>query len=330
MLREKCKLKIKLILRKYPQIFDFFRYLYTCIFKRSRLEQKKKYGNKNKNDVIYLIRPTSEDSVQGLLSLFSQTMEKIAYAEEHDYIPYVDFKNYRTQYYNGKDNIWEQLFSQTCDLTENEVYNSKHVILSGISFHDQYKTKFIAQDVFFSKEITTKLNQLINKYVRFNDKISEMVEKEVESLDIQNCIGVYVRGTDYVKLKPPGEYVQPTVQEIIPIIEKFKEKYKEEKIFLVTEDYDIYTEFKKKYGKNIRIVSYDSFIKNYDGKDYISKSNVLNGTPYDNAINYLVKMIVLSKCRYIITSITMGSMFTYALGYNNFEDEYIFDLGVYQ
>lgn len=42
MLREKCKLKIKLILRKYPQIFDFFRYLYTCIFKRSRLEQKKK------------------------------------------------------------------------------------------------------------------------------------------------------------------------------------------------------------------------------------------------------------------------------------------------
>ena len=46
MLREKCKLKIKLILRKYPQIFDFFRYLYICIFKRSRLEQKKKYRNK--------------------------------------------------------------------------------------------------------------------------------------------------------------------------------------------------------------------------------------------------------------------------------------------
>lgn len=329
MLREKCKLKIKLILRKYPQIFDFFRYLYTCIFKRSRLEQKKKYGNKNQNDVIYLIRPTSEDSVQGLLSLFSQTMEKIAYAEENKYIPYVDFKNYRTQYYNGRDNIWEQLFSQTSNLTEKEVYNSKNVILSGIRFKDQYKTKFVARDVFFSENVTNKLNKLINKYVNFNKEIEQMVSKEVRDLKIEECIGVYVRGTDYVKLKPPGEYVQPDVGQMIPVIEKFREKHNK-KIFLVTEDYDIYMQFKKKYGEDIKIVSYDKFIKNYEGKDYISKSNVLNGTPYDNAIDYLVKMIVLSKCKYLVTSITMGSMFTYALGYNSFEDKYVFDLGVYQ
>ena len=66
-----------------------------------------------------------------------------------------------------------------------------------------------------------------------------MVSKEVRDLKIEECIGVYVRGTDYVKLKPPGEYVQPDVGQMIPVIEKFREKYNK-KIFLVTEDYDIY------------------------------------------------------------------------------------------
>ena len=41
----------------------------------------------------------------------------------------------------------------------------------------------------------------------------------------------------------------------------------------------IYMQFKEKYGEDIKIVSYDKFIKNYEGKDYISKSNVLIGTP---------------------------------------------------
>ena len=44
---------------------------------------------------------------------------------------------------------------------------------------------------------------------------------------------------------------------------------------------------------------------------------------------YLVKMILLSKCKYLISSITQGSKFSYALNGGKYLDEYIFNLGLY-
>ena len=70
------------------------------------------------------------------------------------------------------------------------------------------------------------------------DEVLELLESEAEVLDIDNCIGVYVRGTDYVKLRPSGEYVQPNVKQVEEQISKFIEKY-QAPIFLVTEDVNI-------------------------------------------------------------------------------------------
>ena len=44
---------------------------------------------------------------------------------------------------------------------------------------------------------------------------------------------------------------------------------------------------------------------------------------------YLAKMILLSRCRYLITSITQGSKFSYILNSGKYVDEYAFDLGLY-
>lgn len=148
-------------------------------------------------------------------------------------------------------------------------------------------------------------------------------------LDIDNCIGVYVRGTDYVKLRPSGEYIQPSVKQVEEQIIKFVKKY-QAPIFLVTEDGNIYDELVKDFGNSIRIVSYDSFVRNYDGKDVLSKSNVLDDDKKQRGQEYLVKMILLSKCKYLISSITQGSKFSYALNGGKYEDEYIFDLGLYK
>lgn len=45
--------------------------------------------------------------------------------------------------------------------------------------------------------------------------------------------------------------------------------------FLVTEDGNVYDDLRNKFGEYIKIVSYDSFIYDYDGKDVLSRSNVL-------------------------------------------------------
>ena len=98
---------------------------------------------------------------------------------------------------------------------------------------------------------------------------------------------------------------------------------------MVTEDGKIYDELIQTFGDYIKIVSYDTFIRNYDGKDVLSKSNVLEEDKKIRGQKYLVKMILLSKCKYLISSMTQGSKFSYLLNDGKYEDEYIFDLGLY-
>lgn len=99
---------------------------------------------------------------------------------------------------------------------------------------------------------------------------------------------------------------------------------------MVTEDGNIYDELVKDFGNSIRIVSYDSFVRNYEGKDVLSKSDVLDDDKKQRGQKYLVKMILLSRCKYLISSITQGSKFSYSLNGGKYEDEYIFDLGLYK
>ena len=169
---------------------------------------------------------------------------------------------------------------------------------------------------------------MLCEHIHFSDEVLSIVNKEATSLNISECIGVYIRGTDYVKLKPSGEYVQPSVDQMKCKIHEFENKYNAP-IFLVTEDGDIFDNLKKEFGDIIRIVSFDTFIRNYEGKDVLSKSDVLEKDKKSRGQKYLAKMILLSKCRYLITSITQGSKFSYILNNGKYVDEYTFDLGLY-
>ena len=183
-------------------------------------------------------------------------------------------------------------------------------------------------DIFFDKEIKRKSSDLLHNNLQFNEEVIELVRKESKKLNIEECLGVYIRGTDYIKLKPSGEYIQPSVDQMKNKIFDFINKY-DAPIFLVTEDGNIYDALTDEFGKKIRTVSYDTFIRDYDGKDVLSKSNVLEENKKLRGQKYLAKMILLSKCKYLITSITQGSKFSYALNGGKYIDEYVFNLGLY-
>lgn len=315
--------------RKHRYIGYKLKYFYYCIARRSILQKRISYGEKNKDKTIYIIKPDYQDGVEGLLSLVYRQILYIDYAKKRGFVPYIDWKNFKTQYYDGQNNAWEYFFRQPSQLTEMEVYESKNVYLSGWTFHDINSTGLFEADIFFDKKLEMESHQLVKNNLIFHKEILEMVEKEISNLDIEKCIGLYVRGTDYIKLKPPGEYVQPNIEQIKQKTAEFMEKY-HAPIFLVTEDGEIYDELVKTFGKNIRIVSYDTFIRHYDGKDVLSRSSVLDNDKKQRGQKYLVKMILLAKCKYLISSITQGSKFSYSLNGGKYEDEYIFNLGLYR
>lgn len=93
--------------RKHRYLGYKLKYFYYCIARRDILQKKKTYGELNKNKTLYVIKPDYQDGVEGLLSLINKQVLYINYAKKRGYIPYVDWKNFNTQYYNGKDNAWE-------------------------------------------------------------------------------------------------------------------------------------------------------------------------------------------------------------------------------
>lgn len=305
------------------------KFFYYSLARRDVLQHKKSYGSSNPDKIIYIIKPDYQDGVEGLLSLIHKQVLYIDYAKQKKYVPYVDWKNYKTQYYDGINNAWNYFFRQPSKLSEKEVYSSKNVYLSGWTLKNINSTGLLGLDIFFNKELERESHNLLINNLEFNIEVMKLVEKEARQLDIGNCIGVYVRGTDYVKLKPSGEYIQPDVKQVEEKLIEYIDKYNTP-AFLVTEDGEIYDSLVTKFGESIKTVSYDTFIRNYDGKDVLSRSKVLDEDKKLRGQKYLVKMILLSRCKYLISSITQGSKFSYALNGGEYEDEYIFDLGVYK
>lgn len=304
------------------------KYFYYSLARRDVLQKTKSFGERNPDKIIYVVKPDYQDGVEGLLSLLHKQVIYINYAKQKGYIPYVDWKNYKTQYYDGENNAWNYFFKQPSEILEKDVYSSKNVYLSGWTFNNINPKGLFESEIFFNKKLEEESHNFLVNNLEFSEVVKDYVEKEARMLDISNCIGVYVRGTDYVKLKPSGEYIQPTVEQVKCKIKEFENKYNAP-IFLVTEDGEIFDELMNEFRDLIKVVSFDTFIRNYRGNDVLSKSDVLEKDKEMRGQKYLTKMILLSQCRYLITSITQGSKFSYALNGGKYEDEYVFDLGLY-
>lgn len=323
------KNNIKIMLRRYPAFFNFIRYVYTLLKYPKRLAKKCNYGKLNDDKKLFVVRPDSEDGIQGLMSLFIQSMRWIEYANKNKYISFVDYKNYKTQYWDN-NNVWEYYFTQPGDMNIDDIYKSKNVYISGVTLKPTVNYRLFSKDVFFDKELCLYCYNLIFNNINFSEETKKIIEKENEKLRVENSIGVYIRGTDYVKLKPTGEFIQPDIDDVIKKIDEFILKYRDTNIFLVTEDYDNYIKLKEKYKNRLTVVSYDSFVTDYSGENFLSKSNVLCNDRKKRGMDYLVKIVLLSKCKYLISSITMGSIAAYCFNGGKYKDSYIFDLGIYK
>ena len=328
----KIKNNIKKILLKCPgAVIRLFYQLYNRAKYPEMMEKKTSYGEENREITIYIIRPRT-DGVEGLMALLMGVIKNLNYAEKKRYISVVDFKNYHTQYADGDSeniNVWDYFFEPVSDFSLSAAYRSKKVVLSGLNaiLHcDEYLNQRM------DKNSLEKARGFVRKRIRYSKLTNNRVKSEINDMDLQETLGLYIRGTDYTKLKPAGHPIQPSTEQAIRKADEFLKQYNLKKVFLVTEDYDIYIKIKEHYGNRLRIVSFDSFISGYSGDNYLSLNNgdlsQLANTAIDRGMNYLVKIIILSKCKCFVGGNTCGSWAAQVLS-DGYEDSYVFDLGRY-
>ena len=284
-----------------------------------------------KRKIYYIIRRLNTSV--GLFSNYIVFAGQIKYALQNGWIPVIDMKNYPNNYLDpvllGKVNSWEYYFCQPIGgITLEEAYNSDNVILSSdtvpdfpnasMSFYNNennildnwraiVKLGLLRLQPIIQEEISIIYNRLFSK----NDKI----------------LGVYMRGTDYINLKPAYHPIPPSVELVFDTIEAVRNKWNYNKIFLSAEDYDTVVRFKEKFG-NICVTTNRQYI-NYDGKTNLPKYH--SNRPNDFFLSgkeYLTDLVIMSNCNSLIAARCSGSVGVMMMS-GGFENQLVFDLGNY-
>lgn len=334
MTRVKNFIRKMLFSRMKQKDIDNFYKLYYKLRYPDEMQKKCSFGDKNSDITFYVIRPRT-DCTEGLMSLFINVAKNLYFAADMKYIPIIDFKNYNTQYYDvvdGNENAWEFFFTQPSEYKLEEVYSSKNVVLSGLEI--QWYDNPLCKEERYCDDVLSDIHRFLFSQIDFSDEVRNLANLEVKNLnlDCSETLGLYLRGTDYTTLKPSGHPIQPTVEQAENIVDEFLKKYSIKRIFLVTEDGKIFKKIKEKYGSMCAITTYDSFVENYNGKDFLSHNkciNELDSSPYKRGLHYLTKLLILSKCSYFVGGNTMGSWATMLFAGDNYKDKYIFKLGTY-
>lgn len=289
-----------------------------------------KLGNENPDKTFYVVRRPNARYC-GLFSDFIIFLGKMEAVLKEGYIPIIDmqseFNMYLAEDKVGKENAWEYYFKQPMGFSLEDIMHSRHVIFGSTA---RNLTLFPWENVDFLSGKTGELaywREVAQKYMQLSDRAEKCVESEYQRLFAGGRIlGVLCRGTDYVKNKPRLHKIQPTPEEMYTKIDEMMQRQKCTKIFLATEDGQIYQKFKERYGDILitntkRYVEYES---GGIGRVFYESGN----GGYEAGMEYLVTVMLLSKCDCLCAGIVSGTGSAVLLS-KGYDEIYLFDSGYY-
>lgn len=278
--------------------------------------------------------------IEGLFAIVNSVLDHIVYAQKNGYIPIVDLKHYYNQYFkDGRvfvDNVWEYFFEQpneykledlkensqivlssNCQLTDNSsiIWNSEIPKSSNIKNQKLIERKKLYKNLL-------KINPCTQEYL--DEKFSNIIGKG------EDVLAILCRGTDYTKKRSFGEFIQPKTKDVIKKARQIIKKNPEiKRVYVATEDVEIYQDLKKEFGDMLIENNQYKFMYNEDDKRYLSEIQIKRENHnYNLAKEYLLSIYILSKCKYFIGGRTTGTKWAWILS-DNWKYFYIWDLGRY-
>ena len=144
--------------------------------------------------------------------------------------------------------------------------------------------------------------KIIGKNEFFRNYIED--DKNKNGIKSEELLGVIVRGTDYIKLKPKNHPVQPDVEEIISKVQSLLETNKYSGIYIATDEERIYKQFVDIFGNNRVFHNSREYYDEIYRKDNLyqicdARKNRKNDQ-YFNSLEYISSMFILSECKGIM------------------------------
>jgi hypothetical protein len=306
----------------------------------------KSFGTKNPDKKFLLMG--KHLNTNGLFSIVCVALMNIRYCLQHNIILVVDLQNNDNQYLDGlgvgKENSWEYFFEQPFGYNLEQIRNSKNIIISNrltpFSCISKYKYfyKFFLDDL-SPRNNNTLFRDLKNdfkKHIRFNETVMDYINSEYERIfnGQSRVLGVLARGTDYLLTKPKGHKVQPEPNLILEKSKQVMQDYKCEFVYLATEDKNIYTLFRETFNEKLLVNSQKMISLSGSELKKIRRLSEFNSgrerDKYNIGLEYLSSLYNLSKCQCFVGGLTNGTLGVLFMRDNDFEYEYLFDLGYYK
>ena len=268
-----------------------------------------------------------------MFAFFCAILGGINYADRKGYIPVVDMQNYPNTYlYDsevGNVNAWEYYFTQPDTLTLGEAISCRKYIISrdtSLHCHPSW-----AASAFYNEDGQLDYwRRICKKYIHFTQPVLDGVERELQKFAGKRVLGVSLRGTDYTGLKPHGHPVQPTIEQAISKTREVFGTGNYDSVYLATEDRNIIAAFREAFGEKLILSDRDAIDFDASEGKLIIKcfDDRRENDKYLTGLEYLVSMLMLTKCSGLITSRTNGTAGIMCLS-EGFDYLYVFDLGEY-
>ena len=269
----------------------------------------------------------------GLFSFFITILGGISFADKNNFIPVVDMKNYKNSYLYDNElhqvNVWEYYFEQPGNIPlETALSCQKYILGKDTGLHEWPPQ---TAEFFYNKNGALDYwRGLCKKYIRFKPAVLEKLKELQEKTKGKKILGVSIRGTDYVAMKPHGHPIQPTPEQVIEKVHDALHEKNFDAVYLTTEDKKILAKFQTAFGEKLITLNRDYINFDYDDDKWIMAYVAeRKNDRYLRGLEYLVSMLFLTKCQGLITSMTSGSSGVMCLS-EGFEYLYVFDLGVYE
>ena len=318
---------IKLVLQKKYTFKDYFFWrtkFYSC--------------SKKTNVTFYVIRRRSghrklEGSQRmGLAGLALFTLGDIQYAIKKKYIPIIDFMTYSNTYLTldevNQYNAWDFFFESEFLMNIDELKNKGNVIISNGILKESMPSYDLLMENEPSEIELSMWKKLADKYLVLNASLKKRVNNYLkENILGDKVLGVLCRGTDYLLLHPKGHPIQPDPEVVVEKAAELMKGMCIDKIYLATEDINIYKKFKLHFGEKLLTYSIPDMkyqrgylVDNLENDARIRKTH---------GENYLISISILSQCNSFIGGITSGTILALILS-NGYEYIHYWRYGYYK
>ena len=269
----------------------------------------KKFGKKNKNKLFYVIKIHEKNKEGGgLFSNLLFILNHLKFAENLNAIPVIDLENFYNRYNQkqrifGTRNSWQYYFEPVSNYNLNEVYQSQNVLVTNGFFSKNMKKNYHLDKNFI---------RIFKKYIKIKKKFLIAANNfEKKNFLDKKVLGVHLRGTD--RKTTANHPFPPTIGQMHHLINDAINKYKFNKIFLITDQAKYLKLFQKKYG-NLLCFRKETFRSN---QSKIFDLKVRNNHRYEIGRDNIEEMLILSKLKYLICTTSNLSQTSCLISKNN-------------